>query len=282
MCIPLSECWLAAQEAQLLLQTTNPEGQIAGGQDQQEDAGRQTDNWPLAAGEDFSSGRCLKMYRQMAVHHWFNSISLPWSFKWHLSGWKIFNFGWNNYWSWCHISTSQQVAAGTSTCSRTVVIYFCLCVVSTHSKMKSFSSWYSVWPSSGTGSVRRIFGVSKLVSTHTHMRTQVVPVSLCLNNTKFPAPSVTVIGGGRGPTWECVSAEGRFCCEAGGGVSEQVRKWWRDVGERRFPPLQDLWKLILPERPEWSVWVWRSSDWICLRVQRLIYCVDAAPWWLSG
>lgn len=54
VCVPVSEHWLAAQEAQLLLQTTNPEGQIAGGQDQQEDAGRQTDNWPLAAGEDFS------------------------------------------------------------------------------------------------------------------------------------------------------------------------------------------------------------------------------------
>lgn len=54
-CIPLSQCGLAAQEAQLLLQTTNPEGQIAGGQDQQEDTGRQTDNWPLAACEDFSS-----------------------------------------------------------------------------------------------------------------------------------------------------------------------------------------------------------------------------------
>lgn len=66
VCIPLSERWLAAQEAQLLLQTTNPEGQIAGGQDQQEDAGRQTDNWPLAAGEDFSSAdvwKCTEKWR---------------------------------------------------------------------------------------------------------------------------------------------------------------------------------------------------------------------------
>lgn len=41
--IPLSEGWLAAQEAQLLLQATNSKGQVAGGQDQQEDPNRQTD-----------------------------------------------------------------------------------------------------------------------------------------------------------------------------------------------------------------------------------------------
>lgn len=35
---PLSEGRLAAQEAQLLLQTADSEGQVAGGQDQQEDA----------------------------------------------------------------------------------------------------------------------------------------------------------------------------------------------------------------------------------------------------
>lgn len=43
VCVPLSECRLAAQEAQLLLQTTNSEGQVAGRQDQQEDPERQTD-----------------------------------------------------------------------------------------------------------------------------------------------------------------------------------------------------------------------------------------------
>lgn len=48
VCVPLSECRLAAQEAQLLLQTTNSEGQIAGRQDQQEDAGRQTEKCPLS------------------------------------------------------------------------------------------------------------------------------------------------------------------------------------------------------------------------------------------
>lgn len=47
VCAPLSERRLPAQEAQLLLQTTNSEGQIARGQDQQEDAGRQTNKRPL-------------------------------------------------------------------------------------------------------------------------------------------------------------------------------------------------------------------------------------------
>ena len=42
VCAPLSQCRLAAQEAQLLLQATDSEGQIAGRQDQQEDAERQT------------------------------------------------------------------------------------------------------------------------------------------------------------------------------------------------------------------------------------------------
>lgn len=37
----------------------------------------------------------------------------------------------------------------------------------THSRMKNFSSWYSIWPSSGTGWVRRIFSASRTLSTQT-------------------------------------------------------------------------------------------------------------------
>ena len=112
----------------------------------------------------------------------------------------------------------------------------------THSRMKSLSSWYSMWPSSGTGSVSRIFSVSKLLSTQT--REQHISLSATLLIDRWAGLPT----GQR----ERVRAEGRVGGEAGGGVSQQVWEGRGDGGERRLPPpLQHLWILVLTETDTW-------------------------------
>lgn len=118
----------------------------------------------------------------------------------------------------------------------------------THSRMKSFSSWYSIWPSSGTGSVSRIFSVSKLLSAHTETHIKHVN-HLHVWNSEGIVP-VTADGQVGGPTGERVRAEGRVSGEAGGGASQQVWEGRGDGGERRLPPpLQHLRELVLMQRP---------------------------------
>lgn len=118
----------------------------------------------------------------------------------------------------------------------------------THSRMKSFSSWYSIWPSSGTGSVSRIFSGSKLLSAHTETHIKHVN-HLHVCNSEGIVP-VTADGQVGGPTGERVRAEGRVSGEAGGGASQQVWEGRGDGGERRLPPpLQHLRELVLMQRP---------------------------------
>lgn len=102
--------------------------------------------------------------------------------------------------------------------------------------MKSLSSWYSAWPSSGTGSVSRIFSVSRLQSAH---------------ETEDTGKHVITFECGlmHAATCERVSTEGGGGGEAGGGVSQQIGERGGDGGKRRFPsPFQHLWKLVLTER----------------------------------